>query len=292
MRNQISIQKMHGLSLIELMVSMVISLFLIGGLTSVYISTRAADKVRVEISEMEENARTALLAIRGIVSHAGYPSVYNHPFEEPFYAGAGNIPNPSCRSGGTQDKLIKTEYILDEKTRNSTTKKRDTLVAVFMADNPDMPGALPGLLTSDCMSSTITAQCSSDPLNGMYTPTESKIYNYLYISDRTSLNCMGSLGTSQPIAENIENMQFLYGVSAGDDMTYKNADDVTTDNDWGNVVSVQVGILVRSQREVLDTYEVKTFVLLDETIETSNDRRIYKAYTTTVVLPNRMTKEL
>jgi len=295
MHNQIRIKKMQGLSLIELMVSMVISLFLIGGLASVYISTRASDKMRVEISEMEENARTALLAIRNIVSHAGYPSIYNHTIDEPFYAGADNIPNPDCRAGGAKESLIAYTPILDEKTEDSTTGKRDTLVTVFMADNPDMVGAPPGLLTQDCMASTITAQCSSDPMGGMYNPTESKIYNYLYITTnngRRALTCMGSLGGAQPIAENIENMQFLYGVLVGDDLIYKNATEVTADGDWGSVINVQAGILVRSEREVLDTDEKKVFLLLDQKITTAKDRRIYKAYTTTIVLPNRITKEL
>ena len=87
-------------------------------------------------------------------------------------------------------------------------------------------------------------------------------------------------------------MQFLYGVQIGDDLIYKNATEVTADGDWGSVINVQAGILVRSEREVLDTDEKKVFLLLDQKITTAKDRRIYKAYTTTIVLPNRITKEL
>jgi hypothetical protein len=97
---------------------------------------------------------------------------------------------------------------------------------------------------------------------------------------------MGSLGDSQPIAENIESLQFLYGVSTGATMVYRNAEDVTTNDEWGNVVAVQVGILVRSEKEVLENEESKVFLVLDEEITTPKDRRIYRAFTTTIVLPN------
>jgi len=293
MRKQIRFRKMHGLSMIELMVSMVISLFLIGGLASVYISTLTSDKMRVEISEMEENARTALLAIRDIVSQAGFPSVDGHVMEETFYAEVDDIPNTDCRAGGAEDKLLANEAIQKKKTADSTIAKRDTLLAVFLADDPNKGGADSGLLVQDCVASTITPECSSAPLEGMYNPTEAKIYNYLYITasdGRPVLTCMGSLGGAEPIAENIENMQFLYGVSVGTDLVYKNATQVTTDSDWGNVINVQVGILVRSERDILEKEEKKTVLLLDETITTSKDRRLYRAYTTTVVLPNRLTE--
>lgn len=292
MRKQTGIPKIDGLSLIELMVTMVVALFLMGGVANVYISTKANDQVRSEISEMEENGRTALMLIRGIVSHAGYQSVNDLPLDAPFYADADNIPNPDCR--GYKDKLVSYDPILDEKTKNSVTAKRDTLVAVHIADSPSAAAATGGLLVADCQAGIIPEACSSDPVDGLYESADSKIYNYLYINTpkgRRALTCMGSRGGSQPLAENIENLQFLYGVAIDDDLVYRNADDVTAKNDWGNVVTVQVGILVRSDNEILDKEEARVFLLLDEKITTPKDRRIYKAYTTTIVLPNRLDRE-
>ena len=292
MRKQTGIPKIDGLSLIELMVTMVVAMFLMGGVINVYISTKSNDKVRNEISEMEDNGRTALMLMRGIISHAGYQSINDLPLDEPFYAEADDMDNPDCR-GGT-DTLISYNPILDEKTLNSDTAKRDTLVAVHIADSPLAAGGTTGLLVADCQAGTIPAECSSDPVDGLYTSAESKIYNYLYINTpdgRRALTCMGSRGGSQPLAENIENLQFLYGVSIGDDLVYRNAADVTTNGEWSSVVTVQVGILVRSENEVLDTEEAKVFLLLDEKITTPKDRRIYKTYTTTIVLPNRLDRE-
>ena len=58
------------------------------------------------------------------------------------------------------------------------------------------------------------------------------------------------------------------------------------------MVSVQVAILVRSEKEVLEKSEAKTFVLLDEDISISADKRLYRVYTTSIVLPNRAFREL
>lgn len=293
MRKQTGIPKLDGLSLIELLVAMVVSLFLMGGVINVYISTKANDKVRDEISEMEDNGRTALMLMRRIISHAGYQGINDLPLDEPFYAKATDMPNPNCR--GDADTVISYDPILDEKTLNSAAAKRDTLVAVHIADNPAVAGSASGVLAADCQAGVIPAECSSDPIDGLYTSANSKIYNYLYINlpgdGRRALTCMGSRGGSQPLAENIENLQFLYGISIGDDLVYRNAADVTTNGEWGSVVTVQVGILVRSEKEVLDKEESKVFLLLDEKITTSKDRRIYKTYTTTIVLPNRLDRE-
>jgi len=282
---------MQGLSLIELMVSMVVGIFLVGGLSSVYMNSKGSDKMRAQISEMEENARIALVTMRQIISHAGYPTEKALDIDRPFYVGVDNIPNPDCRGGGTDNKLIKHKQIYKKKT---TDANRDTIVVVSMLDSPanTSPSAASNI-TQDCLGTVVEAQCSSDPLTGLYNSSEARVYNYLYInkpSGRRALTCMGSLGkaNTQPIAENIENLQFLYGVSKGEDnLVYRNANDVTDNDEWSNVVSVQVGILVRSEKEVLNKEERKIFLVLDKKIRTPKDRRIYRAYTTTIVLPNR-----
>ena len=103
---------------------------------------------------------------------------------------------------------------------------------------------------------------------------------------------MGSRGGAQPLAENIENMQLVYGVSKAGELTYQTSEAVTAASDWGNVISVPVGLLVRSEREVLREAEKKTFRILDENIETPKDRRLYRVYATTIVLPNRAKRGL
>ena len=295
MHPQLNKYKQDGLSLIELLVSMVIGLFLIGGLLNVYLSTKKTDGVRSEVSLMEENARIALSEIRHVISHAGYPSIRNLDIEIPFYAESDDIPNPDCR-GGT-DTVVKDSNtsILSKKTESiGTGTKRDAVVVISIADSPSVP--FDGLITADCMRGQMPLECSSDPNDGMYNPSDAKLYSYLHIntaSGARDLRCQGSRGGTQPLAENIENMQFLYGVVDSDNnYQYRNSEDISANNQWSQVVSVQVAILVRSGKEVLETAEAKTFILLDEEVTIAADRRLYRVYTTSIVLPNRALREL
>lgn len=296
MRQQVSLPKMAGLSLIELLVSMTIGLFLIGGLVNVYISTKGSDNIRSEVTAMEESARIALSSIRQIVSHAGYPSMRNLHIDAPFYAETDDIPNTECRGGS--ESLISSASasinILNKKTKRIggvNGAKRDAMVVVSIADSPNAPPA--GQIISDCMEGEIPLACSSDEEAGMYNPSDAKLYSYLYINNNRSLLCKGSRGGTQPLVENIENMQFLYGIVDNDgNYQYRNAEAITANSQWGLVVSVQVAILVRSEKEVLEKSEAKTFVLLDEDISISADKRLYRVYTTSIVLPNRAIREL
>ena len=52
-------RRMRGLSLVELMVAMVLGLFLIGGVLSVFVSTRQANRSTDGLSRLQENARIA-----------------------------------------------------------------------------------------------------------------------------------------------------------------------------------------------------------------------------------------
>jgi len=290
MHPQANISKHSGLSLIELLVSMVIGLFLIGGLANVYLSTKGSDSIRSEVSAMEENARIALSSIRQIIGHAGYPSMRKLQIDEPFYSGTLDIPNPDCR--GDSSSVIRINAILNKKTRD--TNQRDSVVVVSVADSPN--NNFPGQIITDCMAGAMPLECSSDEVNGIYNPADAKLYSYLHINTRDgnrSLRCTGSRGGTQPLAENIYGMQFLYGViDSSGNYQYRNAEDMTASAQWSNVVSVQVGILVRSEKEILEKQERKVFILLDQKITTANDRRLYRVYTTSIVLPNRASREL
>jgi len=290
MHPQVNISKHSGLSLIELLVSMVIGLFLIGGLVNVYISTKGSDSIRSELTGMEESARIALSSIRQVVGHAGYPSMSNLYLDQPFYAGADDIPNPECRGGS--ESLISTSSIRDKKTIDAS--ERDAIVVVNIADSPN--SIFSGTIIADCMSGDMPLECSSDEKDGMYTPADAKLYSYLHIDTQNgnrSLSCTGSRGGTESLAENIHSMQFLYGViDNSGNYQYRNSEAITASAQWSDVVSVQVAILVRSEKEVLEKSEKKVFVLLDEEVTTIQDKRLYRVYTTSIILPNRANREL
>lgn len=282
-------KKIQGLSLIEMMVSMVVGLFLIGGLTTMYLGSKKSDKFRTEVSHMEENARTALSSLRLAIEHAGYKSVDNIPLDNPIQV-EGVIRNETCRDNDpmvTNLDLITPPTEFAGYTRDNPYSDRITVV--FRADNPNR-----GPIHFDCMGGNYNEDasrqiaCSTDPVNGMGNTWNSKIYNGIYVdlTDKT-LRCFGSrsVSGSQVMAENIENMQIRYGVTKSNNTTYKSAS--TVNNDWSSVTSIQVALLVSSERDVLEHAETQSFQLLDQSVTKSHDRKLYRVYSTTVNLPNR-----
>lgn len=64
--------KQSGLSLVEIMVAMVISLFLLGGVIQVYSSTRVSYQTNEGLSRLQENARFVLDRIAADLNAGGY----------------------------------------------------------------------------------------------------------------------------------------------------------------------------------------------------------------------------
>ncbi|MDH5183218.1 MAG: PilW family protein [Gammaproteobacteria bacterium] len=104
---------------------------------------------------------------------------------------------------------------------------------------------------------------------------------------------------ARPLASGIEYMRVLYGLdSDGDGSVNKflsanqiSADPTVADN-YNSVVSLQIAILVRSQKTVLTADELATtpatvdYTLLDSTISKTVDGYIRKVYTSTIQLRN------
>jgi len=60
-----------GLTLVELLIAMVIGVFIIGGLSQVFIATKRSNSLLVAETELQENARFAFSVITNIVQQAG-----------------------------------------------------------------------------------------------------------------------------------------------------------------------------------------------------------------------------
>ncbi len=300
-RNQttlLKLQHQQGLSLIELLISMMIGIFLVGGLVTTFVSTKGADKTRQIFSEMDASAQTAINVLRQAITHASYPSINNIELEKPFVtkddfptgsSGNTELANPNCSDGNARDILaVKYKY----RTKDIGHGKRDRLTIVSLVDNPADTDAL---VYYDCTGGGMTANahdiaCSTD---NMPNKREAKIFSTFRVNNNAgipTLYCDGSRGGGQPIADNVYAIQYLYGVRQDTGTTiYKRANAVESDDQWELVNSVQIGLLMRSeQQEVLDASGPASYKLLDETISISaaQRKRLYRIYTTTVNLEN------
>lgn len=64
--------KQAGLTLMELMISMAIGVFLLGGITAAYIAMRSTTTETVALSEMQQNGRMALSMLAADIQQAGF----------------------------------------------------------------------------------------------------------------------------------------------------------------------------------------------------------------------------
>lgn len=305
------IAKQQGMSLVELLISVVVGLFLLTGVISNFISNKNADVKRDAISEMDANAAEALRVLRQTVSHAGYRSRENTILKDdmPFYINLQRVENKQCRGGINRDI---TEIGPSRRTRDGG--ERDYLTVISLADNPCINGVNQcgndaanqsplALVYTDCggggaTRNQLAVACSTDPVVGMPDPTDAKIYSSFWLKryngspeDRT-LYCDGNRRGSIPIVNDVEAIQFLYGVkNETGQVTFRRANQVTAANQWPMVSSVQVGLLMRSSNKfVLDKPSSKTsYNLLRQriNIHSRDQRRLFKIYTTTINLENR-----
>ena len=300
----IGMQRQSGFSLIELLVSSVIGIFLVGGVITNFIGSKETEKLRSASSEMDANARVAMKILRQNISHAGYPSINKIRLDKPFYTPIdGALTRPRC--GNAMTIRVPERW---QRTRDRTNLG-DVLTMSYMADNPCLPGQVncptvinqnpQALMFTDCSGGGATRDnrtvaCSTDTTGlGMPDPTQAKIYNTFWVrkvAGQRTLYCNGSRAGTQPLVDDIFHMEFQYGVTQEDGTTrYLRAAIVEDRQEWALVNSVQVGLLVQSsQKNILkkDNEKIR-YMVLGRKIKITDKRRLYRVYTTTINLKNK-----
>lgn len=272
-----------GLSLIELMIAMLIGLFLLLSISSVYLSNLKSSKARDQYSQLEDNARLALESMSKIIEHTGYA-------EKVVMFGDKFITQP----------VVSNQCVVNNNALFNTfgSTADDDSGAKFTGDKIGVIYLASTELNVDCTGNVAPPKCQlGDPLNKGKDPSLSRIYNAFFVEQQGSdgkLVCLSSLAVGkQVIADNIENMQITYGIDTnGDDLVdqYVDASNVPGGN-WNSILSAQIALLVRSDKEVKDKAEQKTYTLLNKQITApqgagNKDRFQRAVFSTTVQLKN------
>lgn len=170
-------------------------------------------------------------------------------------------------------------------------------------------------LPTDCVGSSIPTVTITLPLgNTPTTVTTTVADNRFYINRPTtgssagipSLYCKGNGSTTQPLVENIEDLQLTYGTVSATSTNatatvagYLTANDIESNsafttaipssaNRWGRVLTVRICVVVRSEKPIAQVNESTSYYGCNGTLNSSQtDRYLRRAYSTTVVLRNR-----
>ncbi len=249
------INRQRGLTLIEIMVALVISLFLLAGLLQMFIGTRQSARVQENLSRVQENGRFAIDFVGRNIRLAGYRS------------------RSTIEAGiAFEDKFPGVRAV--QGTNNDGVNGSDTITVAFEGE-----GAGQGDIRN----------CLNTQINDSVTSSNAFTINYVSASDKYELRCQSGAGVpAQTILEDVENMQILYGISdnpiggSGVANRYVPANNVGS---WDRVVSLRISVLIRTQENNL--VAAPQPYSFNGATTTPTDRRLRRVFTTTITLRNR-----
>lgn len=263
----------HGMSLVELMISMLIGLILLGGLAYFYLGSWQISRTHDDLSRMEESGRNAMEIIGKAVRQAGFRLDVSKPLYIDTTNNIGAIIGTD--GGGAAFGLV-----------DAATAPSDTLTIrhdpswVEDATNP-ISGS-----ESNCAGATITSNNIVNTTTGVI-PLNTAVVEYVFrVSNTLRLLCGTAVGTTGGIVvDNIERMQITYGLrdATGAITAYISA---PTAAQFVQVAAVRVSLLVRGPSRGITTNNSQTYIYNGETV-TSTDGFLRQVYTSTFTVRNQ-----
>lgn len=283
----------RGISLIEILISLVIGLVIVGAVLISMIGSGKAGRYQAAYTQMNEDAQIALSILSRDLQLAGYSA--------PTGLQPGPVPPQqilqfSALAGTNYIFGCDSEFVSPTAAALACGAVAGTQPAFEVAYQADLRTTAPqgagAGVPSDCLGTGIT------PAGGIYIARNRYRISNGY-SGRPELQCtsVNSGIASQPLVENIEAMTLSYGVvNPGaavptQVVRYVTATQVTAVGpaEWRNVSSVRVCLVVRSSDTVLDNGEDSpAYRDCAGTLQTPTDRYLRRAYSTTAAIRDKM----
>lgn len=203
-RGGVSHRRQTGVGLIELMVTMLISMILLFGLFSFVYGTRQTFSAQNQLAQLQDNERMAMTVLSSIVEMGGY------------------FPNPTVSTAAQALPVSGHFATAGQSVYGAAGPVGDQIWVRYVAGTTDG--------TMDCTGATNTGTASQIDVNNFY------------INTSNQLVCQGVSGAAVPLVNGITGMTILYGVDTNADGSadqYLSYGAMTAAN-WNNVVSVQV----------------------------------------------------
>lgn len=277
--------KQRGVTLIELMISMVIGLVVVAGVMVSFIGSGRAGRYQSAIGQMNQDAQVALNLLSREIQMSGYISpgqILGAPALFGCDATTGTVPFTSPASTGA---LLC--------AADTGTAKVSALEVVYEADiktTVKTSGGLP----SDCLGNGLT-------ISGSIYIARNRYFIDTSSSGRKELHCASNASTAQPLIENVDDMQLWFGIatSAFPETTIRYAragKDTGTSGtvngqgltEWANVNSVRICLLMRSAEPILTAEDARNYLDCSSNSQTSSDGVLRRAYFTTAMVRTKM----
>lgn len=309
--NHQSLRANRGLSLIELMISLFLGLFITGVGYQVFIGAHTANKVINYLSTLQETGRFAIELIEKDLHRAGYFGGNANIDEITGSSGIVSTALTTCPATGTTWARMLEQHIYGLND-NRTAYDCITTADYLRGDILTLRYATPWLTTNyDAKEFYLRASlfegriftgaqaANSQNINIAQTPqTVHQLRAHSYYIGTSAQTCNQSaipalfrktlvdgVPTSEELLTGVEQLQLEYGVDLSDDgipNRYVDADNVA---DWNNVVVIKVALLVRSECADSKYTDAKTYQMGDVTYQ-PNDNFHRQLFSTSVTLRN------
>ena len=308
----------RGLTLIELMVSLVIGLILMIAVVSTYVGASGAGRASEAQGRMNEDAQAALSILTQQLRMAGNnPKRANYTTaapRNPVY-GAGTYIVRGCDGKFSDVTTAATIQALTCAAGGGTSA--DSIAISYEADSFNTVATSAGAAT-DCLGDSlpvVTPAPQPQVWDGAVVGPPATVITYTVADNRfyiatpaastsPSLYCKGNGNVNpQPLVENVEDLQLMYGTAKSTGATlevagYLSAADIVADANlslladdvrWSKVVTVRICVVMRSAVPVVTDLVSARYTKCDGKENISPpDLRLRRAYSTTVVLRNRV----
>ena len=251
----------QGLSLVEVMVSLVIGMIILAGIFSVYLSNSQSFRFNSQLARIQENGRFALSLLENDIRMAAYGGCAKMALDETDYDPEIEV---DTATGLTKDQWIQGVEVSGNKL---------TIYGVPMED-----GAI--FLHHSCYAATKidkTAGATEEP-------PPVKVDTVEYDSGSGVLTRKVGKGAAQTLIDNVESFTPILGVDnpgAGklmnETISWANP---TSAEDKKKVAAVRVELKLKSAEPVLLTQEA--------TANSASDAYLHKTFRSTVVLRNKV----
>lgn len=264
-------RRQRGFSLIELLISMVIGLVVIGAMMAAYLGSGLSSRNSRAMAQITEDASVALNVLRTQISMAGYANPVGIGADGKFTYAAGFGGQSVVGCDGKFEDVDKGFGDLDCGEDNGS----DSIAVRYQADAfNSVVGA--GGNPLDCLGNGIGADAS-----GNWTA-----YSRFFVSNG-ELMCRGDAVGAQALVDNVQSMQVTYGIAGIGDNEFRTVRYASAaDSDFTKVISVRVCVVIRSADEVMDSTTPYRNCAGEN--EDPGDRRMYRAFTTTIVLQSSL----
>jgi type IV pilus assembly protein PilW len=243
-----STQLQRGLTLVELMIALVISLLIVIAATSFYVGSSRSRDFQETSSTLQENARFATEIITRVIQQAGYQNyVYigGSSLREQYEISGSYDAEPDIRGYNNSAGGASLDHGVHNRSTNRVNNS-DTLVVRFQGSGNPADGSM-----IDCQGFPVIR-----PDAGSGDRAVSVFDVQVSNTGEPELRCKNSLsGQFTPIVRGVEMLQFMYGIDTNSDTfvdRWLNASEVSATGsatyiaDWKRVRSVRVGMILRS----------------------------------------------